>query len=89
MDVNRVASVFNAFKTAHPVKPRGSLDNQVAPTGSASNAPASPQGKPIFSSKFVEKFYNEYAKGQWSGREDEAARIVAEIDIAAAEGRIR
>ena len=90
MDVQRVASVFKAFKSAHPVKPQSSLANQVAPNGAAASSPTAPAARPILSSKFVEKFYNDVAKGKvYAGREAEVARIDAEINLAAHEGRIR
>lgn len=89
MDVQRVANVFKAFKAAHPVKQQSSMANQVAPNGAAASSPVGPATKPILSTKFVEKFYNALAKGQYAGRETEAAQIEAEINTAAAEGRIR
>lgn len=89
LDAQRVANVFNAFKAAHPAKPQDSLANQVAPSGAASPPQAGPKDAPILSSKFVERFYNEVAKGRYVGREEEASRIDAEINLAAREGRIR
>lgn len=89
MDVQRVASVFKAFKAAHPAKPQSSLANQVAPNGAAASTPAATGARPILTSKFVEKFYGDVAKGRYAGREAEAAQIEAEINQAAAEGRIR
>lgn len=89
MDVQRVAAVFKAFKTAHPVKTRSSLENQVAPNSAAASVPAGPVAKPILASKFVEKFYNDLAKGRYANSEAEAVRLEAEINLAAAEGRIR
>ena len=89
MDVQRVANVFKAFKSAHPVKPQSSMANQVAPNGAANPVLESPQPKPILGSKFIEKFYGDMAKGRYAGREAEANQIEAEINLAAAEGRIR
>lgn len=89
LDVERVANVFRAFKATAPAKPQSSLANQVAPSGAAASVPTAPQTKPILSSKFVEKFYNDLAKGRYVGKEQEAASIDAEINTAAAEGRIR
>ena len=89
MDVQRVASVFKAFKAAHPVKPRSSLENQVAPNGASAPSPQAPGARPVLASKFVEKFYNDLAKGRYAGNEAEANRIESEINLAAAEGRIR
>lgn len=88
-DVERVANVFKAFKASAPAKPQSSLANQVAPSGAAATAPIAPPAKQVLSSKFVEKFYNDLAKGRYVGREAEAASIEAEINTAAAEGRIR
>jgi hypothetical protein len=90
LDVQRVANVFNAFKTAHPVQQRDSLANQVAPTTvGAPVAASAPAQKQLLSSKFIEKFYNEVAKGRYAGKEAEVQRIEAEINEAAREGRIR
>lgn len=89
LDVERVANVFRAFKATAPAKPQSSLANQVAPSGAAASVPTAPQAKPILSSKFVEKFYNDLAKGRYAGKEQEAASLEAEINLAAAEGRIR
>jgi hypothetical protein len=89
LDAQRVANVFNAFKAAHPVKVQDSLANQVAPNGAATVAPTAAAQRPILSAKLIEKFYSEVAKGRYVGREAEAARTEAEINQAAAEGRIR
>lgn len=90
LDAGRVANIFNTFKASLPQKRQDSLANQVAPNGAATAAPAPvQQTKPIITQKFIEKFYNEYAKGRYAGREEEANRIIAEIDEAAAQGRIR
>jgi len=89
MDAQRVANVFAAFKATLPAKANASLANQVAPNGAAAAAPSGPATKQILSAKFVEKFYNDMAKGKYNGREAEAQRIEAEINQAAGEGRIR
>lgn len=89
LNVQRVANVFNAFKTSHPVKQQESLANQVAPNSASAPVVSTQATKQIWASKAVEKFYSEVAKGRYNGREDEAARIEAEINMAAAEGRIR
>jgi hypothetical protein len=90
LDAQRAANVFMAFKATLPAtRPAGSLANQVAPNGAAAAAPVAAGAKQLISSKFVEKFYNDLAKGKYSGRDAEAARIEGEINAAAAEGRIR
>ena len=58
----------------------------MAPNQSFPQAQAAPK---VVSAKFVEKFYNDMAKGRYVGREDEAAHIEAEIQTAAAAGLIR
>lgn len=91
LDAERTAAVFKAYKATIPPSPSAGLENQVAPSGAASApAPAiNPAQGQIISSKFVEKFYGDLAKGKYAGREDEANRIAAEIDNAARDGRIR
>ena len=91
LDAVRVANVFNAYKAQFPAKPQASLSNQVAPSGAASPAPAAAPAtnKQLLSSAFVAKFYNDLAVGRYRGRESEAQRLEAEINLAAAEGRIR
>lgn len=89
MDAQRVANVFKAFKAAQPPKAQSALANQVAPNGAAASVPTAAASKPVISSKFVEKFFTDLAKGRYTGREKEAANIEAEINLAAAEGRIR
>lgn len=89
LDPRRVANVFNAFKASIPAKPSNSLSSQVAPSGAATTVPSAPAAKPILASKFVENFFNDVARGRYAGREAEMQRIEAEINAAAAEGRIR
>ncbi|NVN99231.1 MAG: hypothetical protein HXX17_07905 [Geobacteraceae bacterium] len=91
LDVQRVANVFNAFKAAHQPRQQDSLASQVAPTTVASPAPVSQAQvqKPILAAKFVERFYNDVAKGRYVGKEAEMQRVEAEINEAASEGRIR
>lgn len=88
-DAQRVANVFRAFKATLPQKPSDSLNTQVAPNGAAGQALVTPANKPVLSSQFIETFYKDVARGRYVGREQEAARIEAEINSAAAEGRIR
>lgn len=89
MDVQRVAAVFNAFKQSRPASPQKALENQVAPSGAASAAPVQAQGKPVLSAKSIEQFYNDVSKGKYNSRPQERDRLMAEIDIAVAEGRVR
>lgn len=88
LDAKRVAAIFNTFLTQHPPAQKESLAAQVAPPTAAAPAPAvSPPPKRIFTEKEVLHFYNEKAKGRLVG--PEADRMAAEIELAAAENRIR
>lgn len=89
MDAQRVAAVFNAFKQSRPASPRKALENQVAPSGAASVAPVTAPGKPVLSAKSIEQFYNDVSKGKYNARPQERDRLMAEIDQAVAEGRVR
>lgn len=90
-DVEGVAAVFNAFKSTRKAKPSAALEAQRAP----STTPAAPvatsqsqQLKAAISSKFVRDFYTDIARGRYKGREKDAEAIEAQINQAAAEGRI-
>jgi hypothetical protein len=88
LDAKRVVAIFKQFKAeTRSVAP--SLESQVQPSsGGAAAAPTAPAPRPMLSSKFVTTFFNDVAKGRYRGREQEAQRLEAEIDLAAAEGRI-
>lgn len=88
LDAQRVVNIFNEFKRMLPaVPPRPSLADQVAPTTVSAQTPVAAPAAMFLSQKFVERFYNDKAKGRIVGAE--AERIEAEINRAAAEGRIR
>lgn len=90
LDVKRVSAIFQAFERQFPPTQAESLANQVAPSTAASPMSVTAQpARPILSSKFVEKFYNDKARGRYDSNPAEAARIEAEIDNAARESRIR
>jgi hypothetical protein len=89
MDVSRTAEIFRQYERSRPARPSASAESLVTPSGGASNpAPAAPVQKQLVSQKFVQTFYNDQARGKYRGREAEAARIEAEINTAAEEGRI-
>ncbi len=90
LNAPHVISIFKAFIDQHPpVKPE-SLAQQVAPSSVATPAPAtSAPAKPIFSAKFVEKVYNDLARGRYASNPAEGERLRKEIDLAAVEQRIR
>lgn len=88
-DVERVAAVFKMFKAQQPARPSAALASQISPdAGGGAGAPPAPQARPLMSQKAVQSFYNDVARGRYRGREAEAERIEAEINQAAAEGRI-
>lgn len=91
LDVRRVTAVFKAFREQFPAQVQSSLEDQVAPVATAGpSARALPDSaaKPVLSPKFVEKFFSDVGKNKYAGREAEMRRIEAEINSAAAEGRI-
>lgn len=92
-DVNRVAAIFNAYKTVSgrnkQVKPQQSLESQVAPTRSRNTpAPVNNNGSNarIWSQADISAFYTEKRRGYMD--DAQAARIEAEIEQAVAEGRV-
>lgn len=93
LNAERAAAVFNAFKATHsksptPAAPAApSLESQVAPTTAATSAPA-PAQKPVYTQGFITQFYRDVQRGAYRGREQDAAAIEADINLAAAEGRI-
>lgn len=93
LDAPRAAAVFNAWKAlqkpAPTPSPRPSLNSQVAPNASASAPVPAPDHRPIVTSKQIEAFYNDVARGRYKGREAEAAAIEAAINKALVEHRVR
>jgi len=94
LDVDRVANIFNTYKTLVAPKPtdkqpKPSLQSQVAPTRSrATSAPtASDANQKFWTSDEIENFYTEWRRGFLE--DDEAARMEKEIHAAIAEGRVR
>lgn len=93
LNADRAAAVFNAFKATlpqAPTKPTSSpVDKQVSPKGSAAS-PAPQQNTPkIWSQNEVVSFYEAKRRGDFRGREADAQRLEAEINLAMAEGRIQ
>lgn len=91
LDPEKAAKIFNAFLATLPATPTtpapSALEAQVTP--SSGGSPVSVQAaKPVFSSKQIEAFYADMARGRYRGREVEAAAIEAEINRAIAEGRV-
>ncbi len=104
-DAARTAVLFNAWKqsvgtasaptaTPQPQAPTAAdeLRRQVAPTSSRASTPApsgNEQGGRFFTTREVDKFYTDVAKGLYRNNEAERARIETEIDLAVSQGRIR
>jgi hypothetical protein len=98
-DVERTAKVFNQFIAGAtpeppppppPVDPQAELREQVSPGQSKTTTVFTPDdGKKVWSIAEMDVFYKDYARGDYRGRLDEAARIEADIDRALAEGRVR
>lgn len=86
LNAEHVAAIFNKFKSGS----RPSMESQVSPSsiGGAPQEPSRVQVKQFISQKAVQQFYNDVAKGRYAGKPDEQARLEAEINQAAMEGRI-
>lgn len=87
-DAKRVIAIFNQFKAAQAARPK--LESQQTPSSTGQQAPVAQAApaKRMVSQKLVKQFYDDLAKGRYRGREEESLRLQAEIDMAAAEGRI-
>jgi len=92
-DVGRTAALFSTYKqltAPAPKQPTRKLERQVAPgTSKVSTAVTQNGSERVWSHNEVEAFYRDVQRGAYRGNEAEQARIEAEIDLAAAEGRIR
>lgn len=93
MDVSRTATLFNTYtKSAEPAPPLvdPELSRQVAPgTSKSTTTPTDDPALRIFSTADVEVFYRDVSKGAYRGRDAERVRLEAEIEAAAATGRVR
>jgi hypothetical protein len=94
LDAGRTAAIFQAYKLAAGIvapatTPSKELSRQIAPTRSRNTAtPVANQANTrIWTNSDIEAFYKDLRLGNL-GSED-AARIEAEINAAAAEGRVR
>jgi len=94
-DVNRVATVFNTYKTVIGApkqvtksKANQELQRQVAPTRSRSSAPSTDApNQQVYSQEQIAQFYDEWRRGLIDN--DDAVRIEKQIHAAITEGRIR
>lgn len=89
MNADRAAAVFKAFTATRPAAPRSnSVDRQVSPKGNATPTPQ-PEQKPILTEKQIVAFYDARRRGEYRGREQEAAQVEQMINLAIAEGRVQ
>ena len=95
MDVTRTANLFLTYKQmvtppAPEPEPRRELERQVAPGSSKSDvAPQPASNTRVWTTAEVDQFYRALSRGDYRGREQEAAQIEQQIDLAVAEGRLR
>jgi hypothetical protein len=91
LDAEQVAVIFSVYKDSLPKAPPPppSLQDQLAPNASGGAALPTPTVKPILSTKAINAFYRQLTQGEFNGREEQAAAIEAEINLAVAEGRVR
>ncbi len=72
-------------------KPKDKLASKVAPVGDQASVTTVDQRKPgdrPISKAYIDKFYDDLARGRYRGRHSEARAIEAEIDKAVMEGRV-
>lgn len=90
LNAERAAAVFKAFAgTTPPATKAASLDKQVSPKGTAATAAPAPKQAVVYTQQQVVDFYNAKRRGEFRGREQDAARYEAEINLAISEGRVR
>lgn len=91
LDVKRVAQFFNEF-LSRGKKGQDILTQSITPSGVQSSKQEVKQNSktPIITRKFIDKFYEDYARGKYKGTQGrkEAARIEALIDEAVYSGNI-
>lgn len=94
-DATRVATFFRTWADAN--KPaaapaaeprRAELERQVTPGRSAAVAPTTPTTKRTWTQRDIAAFYDAVRRGEYRGRDDEAARIENDIFAAQADGRL-
>jgi hypothetical protein len=85
--VERVAAVFNAWKSQQPTPPTASGSARREPNTSRATQPQN--GKPQYTRDQVTQFYNDVARGKYRHNPEEARRIEQEILAATTEGRVR
>lgn len=90
-NVDTTAALFNAFKATKPAQTKNpeAQERLVQPsTSRADTAPPADPTKKIWTTSEVDQFYRDITKGAYAGKDDERARIEAEIDLALTEGRL-
>jgi hypothetical protein len=85
-DAPRVAVFFRNFLREHPEYARGS---QTRRSGSRSFASNNSGGGGEWTTSMIEDLYRQVREGRFKGREDELARIEANLSAAVNAGRVR
>lgn len=92
LDVSRIASFFKEYKSLTS-KNEEVLQKAITPSGvkgGESSVTQREKADPIITKAFIDKFYNDYQRGKYRGKEGmaEADRIERMIDAAVMEGRV-
>jgi hypothetical protein len=94
-DVQRTAAIFNSWPGSKAMQaqrpsPKAELAKQVAPSAArtASNPTSSPNER-VWSMADIDAFYRDVSRGVFRGRDADAQRIEAEIDLAVSQGRVK
>lgn len=92
LDVSRIVSFFNEYKSLTS-KNEEVLQKAITPSGvkgGETSLTHKEKADPIITRAFIDKFYNDFQRGKYRGKEGaaEAARIERLIDTAVMEGRV-
>jgi hypothetical protein len=93
LDVKRIAEFFSDYKRLLPKSKGEVLDSAITPQGTRGvEAPTGKEKEPqVISRGFIDKFYEDFNRGKFRGKEGraEAERIEQIIERAVMEGRVR
>lgn len=89
LDAARVVFIFSTYKRERGSSAQSSdeLAKQVSPRAAASAAPVATGGGTV-SQRQIVQFYSDLRRGEYAGREQEAARLEEVFNQAIAEGRV-
>jgi hypothetical protein len=87
-DVRRVVTLLEDFKRGRGERPAPAPQVRSEVVRAEAPVPAGPQKKPVIRESQINKFYVDWARGKFRGKEKEAESISAAIEAAVSEGRV-